>query len=244
MSVNSSTNYNILEVRGLHKEYGGVKAINDLNLKIKEGEIHCIIGPNGAGKSTFFKLLMGVERPTSGSVHFKNLNINKLHPYQRARLGLAVKFQNIRVYDELTVYQNLFIPLRRHNHFDEIPARAAMILKRIHLEYTEEETVANLSHGQRQWLSIGMSMAVDPILLLLDEPAAGMGPEETRETAQIILDLNDLGVTVIVIEHDMAFVRSLNSPTSVFHLGTLFAQGSYTDIEHNEEVRKIYLGTA
>lgn len=236
-------NSNILEVKGLHKDYGGVKAINNLDLKIREGEIHCIIGPNGAGKSTFFKLLMGMERPTFGTVRFKNHDITKLHPFQRARLGLAVKFQNIRVFNELTVFQNLFIPLRRHHAFDEIPDRVSSLLKRIQLVGTEHELAQNLSHGQRQWLAIGMSMAVNPMVLLLDEPAAGMGSEETRETAQIIRDLNDLGVTIIVIEHDMAFVRSLDSCTSVFHLGSLFAQGSYTDIENNEDVHKIYLGS-
>jgi branched-chain amino acid transport system ATP-binding protein len=233
----------IVEVQDLHKDYGGVRAVNGLNLSVRKNQIHCIIGPNGAGKSTLFKLLMGIERPTTGRVLYKHRDITSLPPFRRARLGLTIKFQSIRVYQDLTVFQNLFIPLRRHHRSSDIPDRVAALLEHIHLAGTEDTSVRNLSHGQQQWLSIGMSLAVDPEVLLLDEPTAGMSVEETAETTSIVHSLCAHGVTVIVIEHDMEFVRNLNTITSVLHLGQLFAQGSFAEIEANEDVRRIYLGT-
>ena len=214
----------IVEVQDLHKDYGGVHAVNGLTMTMGRNDIHCIIGPNGAGKSTFFKLLMGIERPTSGRIFYRGQDITALPPFRRARLGLAIKFQNIRVYQDLTVFQNLFIPARRHHRPADIQGQVGQLLSRINLEGTEDTLVRNLSHGQQQWLSIGMSLAVDPEVLLLDEPTAGLSVEETEETANIIRNLSAHGITVIVIEHDMEFVRSLNSVTSVLHLGRLFAQ--------------------
>ncbi len=232
----------IVEVQDLHKDYGGVRALNGLTMTIGRNEIHCIIGPNGAGKSTLFKLLMGIERPTSGRVFYRGQDITALPPFRRARLGLTIKFQNIRVYQDLTVFQNLFIPARRHHRPADIQDQVAQLLARINLEGTEDTLVRNLSHGQQQWLSIGMSLAVDPEVLLLDEPTAGLSVEETAETANIIRNLRDRGITVVVIEHDMEFVRNLDSVTSVLHLGRLFAQDSFAAIEANEDVRRIYLG--
>ncbi len=232
----------IVEVQDLHKDYGGVHAVNGLTMTIGRNEIHCIIGPNGAGKSTLFKLLMGIERPTSGRVFYRGQDITALPPFRRARLGLTIKFQNIRVYQDLTVFQNLFIPARRHHRPADIQDQVAQLLARINLEGTEDTSVRNLSHGQQQWLSIGMSLAVDPEVLLLDEPTAGLSVEETAETANIIRNLRDRGITVVVIEHDMEFVRNLDCVTSVLHLGRLFAQDSFAAIEANEDVRRIYLG--
>jgi urea transport system ATP-binding protein len=232
----------IVEVKALHKDYGGVRAVNGLTMTIGRNEIHSIIGPNGAGKSTLFKLLMGIERPTSGQVFYQGQDITALPPFRRARLGLTIKFQNIRVYQDLTVFQNLFIPARRHHRPADIQDQVAQLLARINLEGTEDTLVRNLSHGQQQWLSIGMSVAVDPEVLLMDEPTAGLSVEETAETANIIRNLRDHGITVLVIEHDMEFVRNLDSVTSVLHLGRLFAQDSFAAIEANEDVRRIYLG--
>ena len=233
----------IVEVQNLHKDYGGVRAVNGLTLSVRKNQIHCIIGPNGAGKSTLFKLLMGIERPTIGRVIYNGKEITSLPPFKRARLGMTIKFQNIRVYQDLTVFQNLFIPLRRHHRPSDIPDRVAALLNRLHLAGTEDTSVRNLSHGQQQWLSIGMSLAVDPEVLLLDEPTAGMSVEETAETTKIVHSVRAQGVTVIVIGHDMEFVRNLDTVTSVLHLGQLFAQGSFAEIEANEDVRRIYLGT-
>ncbi|GAB5469387.1 MAG: ATP-binding cassette domain-containing protein [Rhodospirillales bacterium] len=232
----------ILEVRDLEKGFGGVKALNGLSLAIAPGELVCIIGPNGAGKSTFFKLLMGLEMPSAGRIFFRGRDITRLPLFKRARLGLGIKFQNMNVYQELSVYQNLFIPLRRHHKPDEIRQQIGDLLQQLHLAGTEDEPVQNLSHGQQQWLAIGMSIALEPEVLLLDEPAAGMSPEETRATAAIVKRLNRQGVTVGVIEHDMMFIRSLNARTTVLHHGRLFAEGTYEDIERNEDVHRIYLG--
>ena len=185
---------------------------------------------------------MGIERPTSGRVFYRGQDITALPPFRRARLGLTIKFQNIRVYQDLTVFQNLFIPARRHHRPADIQDQVAQLLARINLEGTEDTSVRNLSHGQQQWLSIGMSLAVDPEVLLLDEPTAGLSVEETAETANIIRNLRDRGITVVVIEHDMEFVRNLDCVTSVLHLGRLFAQDFFAAIEANEDVRRIYLG--
>lgn len=234
----------ILEARDVHKVYGGVRALNGLSLSIRQGEIHCVVGPNGAGKSTFFKTLIGVERPTTGQIIYKGEDVTRLPAFRRARRGLSVKFQNISLFAELTGLQNLFVPLRRNHPKSEIPARAAAVLARVGLAGTEDVPVRYLSHGQQQWLSIGLSIAADPDLLLLDEPAAGLSVEETARTADLIRHLNASGMTVIVIEHDMGFIRSLRARTSVLHYGRLFAQGEFDEIAANEEVRRIYLGAA
>ena len=242
-NVLCESNAVILEAHGLVRVYGGIRALDGLDLQIKRDEIHCIIGPNGAGKSTFFKMLMGIEKPTSGNVLFNGKDVTKLPTYARARLGLAIKFQAMQVFQELSVFQNLFIPLRRHYKPKNIPDEAKNLLAQLHLEGLEVTTVGDLSHGQQQWLAIGMSLAAEPKLLLLDEPAAGMSHDETRLTASIIQKLKSKGVTVVVIEHDMAFIRDLNATTSVLHYGQLFAQGSFSEIEQNDEVRRIYMGT-
>ena len=233
----------ILETRGLMKVYGGVAALQGVDFALKAGELHCIIGPNGAGKSTFFKMLMGIERPSAGSITFKGRDITRLQAHERARLGITVKFQNMRVYQDLPVYHNLFIPLRRHHKAREIPQVVERLLADVHLTGTTDEYVRNLSHGQQQWLAIAMAVAAEPEVLLLDEPTAGMSPEETSATARIVKRLNGQGTSIIVIEHDMAFIRDLDSMTSVLHFGALFAQGSFKEIESNIEVQRIYLGT-
>lgn len=233
----------ILEVRDVHKVFGGVRALNGLSLSITEGEIHCILGPNGAGKSTFFKMLMGTDTPTSGQILYKGRDITRVPAFGRARLGLSVKFQNIRVFADLTVFQNLFIPLRRHYSARQIPERVEALLAQISLAGTEQRLAKELSHGQQQWLAIAMSMAFDPEILLLDEPTAGLSVEETEKTAAIIRQLNAQKVTTIVIEHDMGFIRDLCARTSVLHYGKLFAQGSFDEIAADADVRRIYLGT-
>jgi ABC-type branched-subunit amino acid transport system ATPase component len=232
----------ILEARDVHKIYGGVRALNGLSLAVTEGEIHCVVGPNGAGKSTFFKTLIGVERPTTGQIIYKGEDITRLPAFRRARRGLSVKFQNISAFGELTTLQNLFVPLRRNHPKAEILERAAAVLARVGLAGTEDLPVRQLSHGQQQSLSIGLSIAAEPNLLLLDEPTAGLSVDETARTADLIRTLNASGMTVVVIEHDMGFIRSLRARTSVLHYGRLFAQGEFDDIAANEGVRSIYLG--
>ena len=233
----------IVGVSSLAKQYGGVTALRGVDFSVDRGELHCIIGPNGAGKSTFFKLLMGIERPTAGAIRYKGRDITSLGSFERARLGFSVKFQNIRVYQDLSVFHNLFIPLHRHHRMKDIPEQVAELLGQLRLAGTENETVSSLSHGQVQWLAIGMSIAARPEVLLLDEPTAGMSDDETRETANIIRRLKVGGMTILVIEHDMTFIRDLDTRTTVLHYGRLFAQGTFSEIEANEDVHRIYLGT-
>ena len=238
-----TSNEPIVGVSGLAKQYGGVAALRGVDFSVDRGELHCIIGPNGAGKSTFFKLLMGIERPTAGAIRYKGRDITSLGSFERARLGFSVKFQNIRVYQDLSVFHNLFIPLHRHHRMKDIPEQVAELLGQLRLAGTENETVSSLSHGQVQWLAIGMSIAARPEVLLLDEPTAGMSDDETRETANIIRRLKVGGMTILVIEHDMTFIRDLDTRTTVLHYGRLFAQGTFSEIEANEDVHRIYLGT-
>ncbi len=232
----------IVKTSGLAINYGGVKALSGVDFSVERGELRCIIGPNGAGKSTFFKLLMGIEKPTEGVIRHNGRDITRLGSFARARLGFSIKFQNIRAYQDLSVYHNLFIPLLRHHRMREIPAQVSELIEQLGLAGTEGKPVAGLSHGQIQWLAIGMSIASRPDVLLLDEPAAGMSVEETEETKNLIKRLNSNGMTIIVIEHDMTFIRNLNTKTTVLHYGRVFAEGSFSDIESNDEVRKIYLG--
>jgi branched-chain amino acid transport system ATP-binding protein len=234
----------ILEVIDLYKIYGGIHALDGLSLSVAKGAVQCLLGPNGAGKSTFFKMMMGIERPTSGKIIYKGRNITNTQAFSRARNGLSVKFQNLRVFGELTVHQNLFPPLRRICRPAEIPDRIEKLLRDIRLPGIQSVKVSQLSHGQQQWLAIAMSLASEPDLLLLDEPTAGLSPEESEQTAAIIREVNSRGVTVIVIEHDMTFIESLKSRTSVLHYGKLFAEGTFEEISQNEDVRRIYLGTA
>jgi len=233
----------LLEVRDVVKAYGGVRALNGLSLSVQPGEIHCVLGPNGAGKSTFFKTIMGTERPTTGRVFYKGQDVTGLPAYERARRGLSVKFQNLRTFGDLTVLQNLYPALRRRFCPAEIPGRAEELLARIRLNVQLDRLVKYLSHGQQQWLAIATAMASGPDLLLLDEPTAGLGPEETDLTAGIIRELNASGITVVVIEHDMGFIRSLCGRTSVLHYGALFAQGTFDEMAADPRVQKIYLGT-
>ncbi|MFT3801484.1 MAG: ABC transporter ATP-binding protein [Burkholderiaceae bacterium] len=232
----------MIEVRDLVRAFGGIRAIDGLTLAIAAGELHCVVGPNGAGKSTFFKLLVGTDRPTSGQVLFRGREISRLRPFERARLGISIKFQNVPIYQDLTVAQNLFVPLRRHLPAPRIAEETDRLLATVHLAGTAERPARDLSHGQQQWLSLCMSLAARPRLLLLDEPAAGMSREERDDTAAIIRRLNADGVTIVVIEHDMAFIRQLDARVSVLHQGRLFAQGSMDEIERDEAVREIYLG--
>lgn len=232
----------LLSLRGISKYFGGLKAVDNVSLTIENGELRCLIGPNGAGKSTIFRLITGYYRQDSGDVIYKAKEISRLQPFQRARLGLSIKFQTPMVYQDLTVRHNMWIPMQRIYKREAIATEIDKYLKLLGLLEVGEQFVKNISHGQRQWLEIGMALSVKPDLLLLDEPTAGMSLEETQKTAQIVKDLNRDGMAIIVIDHDMEFVRTLNSKITVLHLGKWFAEGNLAEIESNEEVRSIYLG--
>jgi branched-chain amino acid transport system ATP-binding protein len=234
----------LLETRGVSKGFGGVQAVSDVSLRLAPGELRCIIGPNGAGKSTLFKLLLGSVRPDAGTILFEGVDVTRLDPHRRAHLGMGIKFQNFAVYDALTVRHNLLLPLRHRHLTRALDEEMARLLARLNLSGTEDRIVATLAHGQKQWLAIGMALAMQPKLLLLDEPTAGMGPEETRSTGELIQSVNAEGVGALVVEHDMAVVRQLRAPVTVMHYGRIFAEGTLSEIESHEDVRKIYLGAA
>jgi len=234
----------ILDVRGLRRSFGGVHAVAGVDLSVRAGDLRCIIGPNGAGKSTLFKMLMGSVVPDAGSILFNGEDITRLPTYVRTHLGIGVKFQSLDIYSALTVRHNLRLPLQHRLEEPGLAQETGRLLTRLRLAGTEHVIAGELSHGQKQWLAIGMALAMSPSLLLLDEPTAGMGPDETQETAELIKAVNSEGVTVVIVEHDMAFVRELGTPITVLHLGQVLAEGSLADIERNDAVRKIYLGTS
>ncbi|MEQ8650932.1 MAG: ABC transporter ATP-binding protein [Kiloniellales bacterium] len=234
----------IIETRGLSKRFGGVLAVTEVDFSVAPGQIRTIVGPNGAGKSTFFKLLLGSIRPDQGSIYFKGRDVTGLDPHRRALLGIGVKFQNLAVYEALTVRHNLYLPLRHHHGRRDVAGEISIMLERLKLAGKEDMLAGHLAHGQKQWLAIGMALAMQPKLLLLDEPCAGLGAEETEATVALIRSCNEQGIAAIVVEHDMAFVRQLGAPVTVLHYGRIFAEGSLAEIEQHEDVRRIYLGAA
>ena len=219
-----------------------MKAIDNVDFSVKSNELRCIIGPNGAGKSTLFKIILGTVKPKSGSVLFYGKDIKKNPTYKRVRSGIGVKFQNISIYNDLTVEHNIRVSLPDYINQNDIKSEGQKILNRLGLQVKLSDRAGSLSHGHKQWLSIGMALAMEPKLLLLDEPTAGMGSEETILTAELVKSLNSEGVTILVIEHDMAFVRELKAPITVLHLGKILAEGTLKDIEKNSNVRNAYLG--
>lgn len=233
----------MLETRGMSKSFGGLQAIRDFTLAVRAGELRCILGPNGAGKSTLFRLLVGSYNPDSGRILLEGKDVTRMQAYKRARLGIGIKFQNMDVYQDLTVRHNLSVALHHHFGRSEIDHEIVRLLELLHLSGMQERLVRELAHGQRQRLAIGMAIAMRPKLLLLDEPTAGMGPVETRDIGDLIKRLNSGGMTILVIEHDMGFVRQLAVPITVMHYGQLFAEGTLAEIVADAEVRRIYLGS-
>lgn len=232
----------LLSVTDLSKHFGGVRAVDHVTWSIDAGETRCIIGPNGAGKSTFFQLLIGRLKPDAGTIRYRDREITRYHPFERARLGIAVKPQTLGVFAELTVEHNLLLPLQRYLHGKKLEEQLNDRLAALGLVPKRNYQARALSHGERQWLGLGMAMASSPSLLLLDEPTAGMSSAETEQTVSVIRQVAASGVSVIVVEHDMAFVRSLAVETTVFHQGSVFATGSISQIERNNEVQRLYLG--
>ncbi len=232
----------LLSLEGITKRFGGVRAVEGLSLAVERGELRCLIGPNGAGKSTIFKLITGTERPTTGTIRFNGSLINRWPTWRRAREGLSIKMQIPGVFGELTVRDNMRVAAQHHVPAQQREEAIDRLLARVGLEEVGDELTKNLSHGQQQWLEIGMALSASPQLLLLDEPTAGMGPGETEATATLVEGLNAEGMTIMVIEHDMDFVRRIAKKITVLHLGRLFAEGTISEIEANEEVTNIYLG--
>ncbi|MBM3585192.1 MAG: ATP-binding cassette domain-containing protein [Alphaproteobacteria bacterium] len=236
----------LLVIEGLTKRFRGLVANNDVSFALAAGELRCIIGPNGAGKTTFISMISGHVVPTSGRILFKSRDITKLPVHLRARIGIGRKFQTPTVFDNLSVYENIELAVlatptpSRGRH-----ARIMRTLDLVRLAEQSDRMVGALAHGQRQWLEIGILLAGEAQLLLLDEPTAGMTAEETHSTGELLRRLvRELELSAIIIEHDINFIRDLKAPVTVLHLGRVLVEGSFADIERNEQVRSVYLGNA
>ena len=231
----------ILETRQLSKVFGGVKAIDRIDFSLAPGELRCLIGPNGAGKSTFFKMLTGQHRPTGGRILLDGRDITAAAVHEIGRLGIGIKNQVPDVFDSLSVAENLTLAARFVLPKAAAARKVAEVLARVRLEPVAGRLVGELAHGQRQWVEIAMVLAREPILVLLDEPSAGMSVGETARTAELIREINR-GATVMVVEHDMQFVRSIASRVTVFHRGRILVEGNAGKVLSDRRVRDVYLG--
>ena len=236
----------LLEVKNLTKNFGGLTAVGDVSMELNEGELVGLIGPNGAGKTTLFNLLTGVYEPSEGTITLDGTVLNGKAPYKIASLGLSRTFQNIRLFKDMTVLENVLVGLSNKQ-----PSNFFASLLRLPKYYSSEEeldgeadTLAkNLAYGQQRHLEIVRALATEPKILFLDEPAAGMNPQETAElTAHIRQIQKDFGITIILIEHDMSLVMDVTERIYVLEYGRLIAEGTPDEIKNNKRVIEAYLG--
>ena len=227
----------ILETKSVTKKFGGFTAVDNVSLKVDSGEIRFVIGPNGAGKSTLFKLVIGFHSPNSGTILYKDKNIEKLKLHERINLGMGVKFQAPSVFSELTDLENLFLANNREHSI-----KVSDLLNDFALENEKNSLAGDLSHGKKQWLDIALSTISKPDLVFLDEPTAGLSVDKTRITGEIVKNLNKQGITFIVVGHDMDFVKQTASKVSLLHLGKMFIEGSVDEVLSDKGVNDIYLG--
>lgn len=231
----------MLVASGLTRRFGGVAAVNDVSLQLDPGDLRCIIGPNGAGKSTLFNMLAGTLKPSGGKIRFDGRDMVGVPVHLFVRLGIVRKFQVPALFESMTVEENLAVADRSTRGAAERRDRVSHMLVTLGLARQAGTRAGVLSHGEKQWLEIGMTLIADPKLLLLDEPTAGMTAEETRRTATLLRDIGG-DVTVVVIEHDVRFVRDLACRTTVMHQGRIIADGPFAAIEADDLVRDVYLG--
>ncbi|SFS90792.1 ABC transporter ATP-binding protein [Halostagnicola kamekurae] len=244
----------VLETEDLTKTFGTLTAVEDVSLRVESGTITSIIGPNGAGKTTLFNLFTGKHAPTDGEIWFRGSPIGGREPHDIVSSGVVRSFQITNFFDELTALENVrlatqarhtgFRPgdfVRHHGAIGGPIEEANEILERVHLSAVADRPAANLSYGQRRHLEIAISLAADPELLLMDEPTAGMSPEETRETVELIREIAD-DVTLILIEHDMDIVMDISDRIAVMNKGSLLARGTPAEIKRDDRVQEAYLG--
>ncbi|CAK8710570.1 Branched-chain amino acid ABC transporter ATP binding protein [Candidatus Electrothrix gigas] len=261
--MTEQNNQTILEVSGLTMQFGGIKALDKLDLRIRHGEIAALIGPNGAGKTTFFNCLTGIYKPTSGTIRVsppgrESKRLNGLKPNKVTEQGLARTFQNIRLFQDMSVLENVMIGCHcrtkarvlgaifrdkgTRKEEKEVVARSYSLLEKIGLAELADEFAKNLPYGAQRKLEIARALATDPALLLLDEPAAGMNPQETAELDDLITEIRDDGISILLIEHDMKLVMSLSDHIFVMDYGKKIAQGTPNQVRNNPEVIRAYLG--
>jgi urea transport system ATP-binding protein len=241
----------ILYLETVNVSFDGFKAINNLSLDIAPGELRCIIGPNGAGKTTMMDIITGKTRPNSGTVFFgSTIDLLRFNEFEIAQMGIGRKFQKPTVFEQLSVFENLELALKTNKavksamffKLDSAQSdRLAEVLHTIHLAGDVQRVAGNLSHGQKQWLEIGMLLMQDPKLLLLDEPVAGMTDEETVRTAELFISLKKHH-SLVVVEHDMSFIERISEKVTVLHEGSVLAEGTLAQVQNNEKVIEVYLG--
>ena len=249
----------ILEVDELGINFGGLRAVNDFSMKIEEGQLYGLIGPNGAGKTTVFNMLTGVYTPTDGTVKLEGKKINGMKPYAITRLGIARTFQNIRLFKDMTVKENVLAALDTQASYGlcsgmfklpnslkqekDMDQEAMSLLEVFHLEKDADKLAKNLPYGKQRELEIIRALGAHPKLLLLDEPAAGMNPQETKNLMETIRLVRDrFNIAILLIEHDMKLVMGICEKISVLNYGMLLAEGTPEEIRTNPDVVKAYLG--
>jgi branched-chain amino acid transport system ATP-binding protein len=249
----------LLEIENMSKTFGGLKAISNVTFSLDKGRIVSIIGPNGAGKTTFFNTLTGIYKPDGGTIKFNGKSLVGLRPDQIAARGIARTFQNIRLFPDMTVIENILVGM--HIHFKQsafqtlfrLPAfkkeeaeaekKAARLMQYVGLKRVGNEIAKNLPYGAQRRLEIARALAADPLLLLLDEPAAGMNPQETEDIIRLFRDIKaDMGITILLIEHDMRVVMNISEDICVMDYGEKIAEGTPQEIRANTKVIEAYLG--
>lgn len=249
---------NFLSINDVTMKFGGLIAVDSISINIKKGEIRAIIGPNGAGKTTVLNIISGFYKPTSGSIIFEGENLVGKSTYNIANQGIARTYQNIRLFKGLTVMDNILIGMHNQLHQNAIDAiistkkykkeeneakeEARKLLSILNLLETENKKVKNLAYGQLKMLEIAKALALHPKLLLLDEPAAGLNPSESKKLSDLIRRIRDMGITIILIEHNMQLVMSIADTITVMNFGKKIAEGKPIEISQNEEVIEAYLG--
>ncbi|AKQ56336.1 urea ABC transporter ATP-binding protein UrtD [Bordetella hinzii] len=245
-----STSEFALYIEGLTVSFNGFVAVNDLNLYVDQGELRVVIGPNGAGKTTLLDLICGRTRATAGSIRFKDTELTRLAEYEIVRAGVGRKFQTPSIYETLSVRENLEVSYPRgrdvlgaltFKRTGDVIARVEQVAEEIFLAPLLDRPAELLSHGQKQWLEIGMLLMQEPELMMLDEPVAGMSVSERERTAELLSRISR-GRSMIVIEHDMEFVKNIAHKVTVLHQGKVLAEGSMDKVQSDPRVVEVYLG--